>query len=65
MLETRKNDAAFLRKPLANQRNATNFFLPLGKACRYFFVFFVPTSQASFARQLTRFSCSSRVSFSS
>ena len=38
---------------------ATSFLLPLGKVCRYFFAFFVPSSQASFARQLTRLSWSS------
>ena len=38
MSDTRRNYVAFSRKPTANQRSATNFFLALGKACRYFFV---------------------------
>src|SRR6516162_1213642 len=65
MSDMRKDCAAFLRKPLANPRNATNFFLGLGKACRYFFAFFVPSSHASFARQLIRFLRSSPLSFTS
>jgi uncharacterized membrane protein YkvA (DUF1232 family) len=48
MSETGKNYSASLRKPLANQKNATSFFSPLGKACRYFFAFFVPSSQGKF-----------------
>src|SRR4029077_12096648 len=49
MFDTRTNCPGFLRKPLANQRDAMTFFLPLGKACRYFFGSFVPSSRASFA----------------
>jgi hypothetical protein len=55
----------FLRKPLANQRNVAIFFLPPGKACKYLFDFFVPSSQASFTLQVTQFSCSSPLSFTS
>jgi len=51
-----------LEKATRNHSNATNFFLPLGKTGKYFFVSFVPISRASFARPPARFSASSPLS---
>jgi uncharacterized membrane protein YkvA (DUF1232 family) len=36
MSDTRKNYAAFLRKPLVNQRNATNFLLATWESLQIF-----------------------------
>jgi hypothetical protein len=46
MLDIRKNYSTFMRQPLANQTDTTNFFLLPGKVCRRCFVSFVPNLRA-------------------